>query len=128
MRERRLSFGIITQGVALGWDELPFQGVCLIRQKVRVRPLHDSRDQRLPERIAGGHGRNDLHGLLGYRVYEGDAARMQTDSTVRVGAFSAVLQISFDGAAHVCQLATNLMVAPCAEVDFEQIVAIRGGE
>ena len=55
---------------------------------------------------------------------EGDAAGMQTDAAVRIGAFGTILQVAPDGAAHVCQLTTDLMVAPRAQVDLEQVIAV----
>lgn len=55
---------------------------------------------------------------------EGDAARMQTDAAVRIGAFGPILQVALDGATHVRQLATYLMVAARAEVDLQQVIAV----
>ena len=55
---------------------------------------------------------------------EGDAARMQTDAAVRIGSFGAILQVALDGAAHVCQLATDLMMAARTEVDLQQVIAV----
>ena len=55
---------------------------------------------------------------------EGDAARMQTDAAVRIGAFGTILQVALDRAAHVCQLATDLMMATRTEVDLQQVIAV----
>lgn len=55
---------------------------------------------------------------------EGDAAGMQTDAAVRIGAFGAILQVALDRATHVRQLATYLMVATRAEVDLQQVIAV----
>ena len=59
---------------------------------------------------------------------EGDATRMQTDAAVRIGAFGTILQVALDRATHVCQLATDLMMATRTEVDLQQVIAVRGGQ
>lgn len=55
---------------------------------------------------------------------EGDAAGMQTDAAVRIGAFGTILQVALDRATHVCQLAADLMVASRTEVDLQQVIAV----
>ena len=55
---------------------------------------------------------------------EGDAAGMQTDAAVRIGAFGTILQVALDRTTHVCQLATDLMMATRTEVDLQQVIAV----
>ena len=59
-----------------------------------------------------------------HRMFEFNVARVQTNGTIRIGTRSSILQVSLYHAMHGSQLTTNLMVAPCVEVDFEQSITV----
>ena len=59
---------------------------------------------------------------------EAHAAGMQADTAVGIGAGKAILQVALDGAAHLGQLATDLMVAARLQVHLQQAVVVRTGD
>ena len=68
-----------------------------------------------------GHG---AHEGVRDRVLELDAAGMETDAPVGVGAWRAVFQVALDGAADGGQLTADLVVASRVEADGQQGVAV----
>ena len=50
----------------------------------------------------------------------------QAYAAVGVGAFGPVLEVPFDGAAHVGELAADLVVAPGVKLHFQEEVAVCG--
>ncbi len=55
---------------------------------------------------------------------EGDAAGVEGNSSVRVGARGAVFEVALDGAAEACELAADLVVAAGEELHFDEPVAV----
>ena len=53
---------------------------------------------------------------------------MQTNGCIRIASRITVFQIAFNGASDMGQLATDLMVAACHEVDFKKGVVVGVGE
>ena len=49
---------------------------------------------------------------------------MQADASVRIAAGSAIFEVASYGASHLCQLASNLMMAACAEMHLKEIIAV----
>ena len=58
-------------------------------------------------------------------MLEGDFVRMEAYRGVGVRARIAVFQVTFDGAADVGELATDLMVAASKQIYFKKIVIVR---
>ena len=52
---------------------------------------------------------------------------MQTDAAVWITARSAILQVALNGASHLCQLASYLMMATCMQLYFQKEIAFAGG-
>ncbi len=55
---------------------------------------------------------------------EGDAAGVEGDSAVGVGAGGAVFEVTLDGAAEARELAADLVVTAGEEFDFDEPVAV----
>ena len=68
----------------------------------------------------GGH----IHLGLFDGVDELYPAGKEGDAAVRVGALGAVLEVSLDGAAHVGELAADLVMAAGEELHFHEVVAL----
>ena len=66
------------------------------------------------------------HRHLGFqrRMLKGDFVGMQADRGIRVGTRVAVFQVTFDWAADVRQLATNLMMSAGKQFYFKKIVIV----
>ena len=60
------------------------------------------------------------------RMFERDEAGVEGDGAVVVAARSAIFEVALDGASDVGQLAANLMMTACMEVDIEEVVATVG--
>ena len=75
--------------------------------------------------IALGHGGRHVYLLLGYGVDETHTAGMQANAPVGVAARRTVLQVSLNRAAHLGQLAADLMVAAGFEVYFQKEITFR---
>ena len=82
----------------------------------------------LPQFIIFGNRSSDLNQLFGYRMNKFNVSGMQTNAAIRIGARKAVFQIAFDGASHFGQLATDLMMTTCFEMNLKQIIAIGVGD
>ena len=65
-----------------------------------------------------GVGGYYVDGALGDGVGEGDFAGVQADAGVGITSAVAVFQVAFDGSQRGGELAANLVVATCVEVDF----------
>jgi hypothetical protein len=59
---------------------------------------------------------------------ERDLAGVKTDSAVGIAAGSSVFEVAFDGTAYGCQLTTNLVMATCFQLYFNQVVPLAMGE
>lgn len=59
-----------------------------------------------------------VDGSLGDGVGEGDFAGVQADAGVGIASAVAVFQVALDGSQGGGELAANLVVATCVEVDF----------
>ena len=55
---------------------------------------------------------------------EGDAAGVEGDAAVGVGARSAIFEIAFDGTADGRELAADLVVTAGQQLDFDQMVTV----
>lgn len=72
----------------------------------------------------GWDGGFDGEGLLFHGVREGDAAGVEGDAAVGVGAWGAVFEVAFYRAAEVGELAADLVVAAGKEFDLDEPVAV----
>ena len=59
-----------------------------------------------------------MDGVLGDGVSECDFAGVQADAGVGIASAVAVFQVAFDGSQRGGELAADLVVATCMEVDF----------
>ena len=59
-----------------------------------------------------------MDGGLGDGVSEGDFSGVQADAGVGIASAVAVFQVAFDGSQRGGELAADLVVATCVEVDF----------
>lgn len=59
-----------------------------------------------------------MDGVLGDGVGEGDFACVQADAGVGIASAVAVFQVALDGSQGGGELAADLVVATCVEVDF----------
>ena len=50
---------------------------------------------------------------------------MQTDTSIGIRTWGTILQITFDRASHLCQLATNLMMTSRLQINFQQMIVLR---
>ena len=50
----------------------------------------------------------------------------ETDPAVRIGTLGSVFKVSFDGTAHVGELAANLVMTAGVQFDFQQVITLRG--
>lgn len=57
-------------------------------------------------------------------MHECDAAGMQTDASVWIRARRAILEVAFDRAAEIGQLAADLMVAAGEKFDFHKPISV----
>ena len=62
--------------------------------------------------------------FLFYGVKESDAMCLKADASVRIGTWGSIFQVALDAAAHMCQLATYLMVPASEEFHLQQMVAV----
>lgn len=65
-----------------------------------------------------GVGGYYVDGGLGDGVGEGDFAGVQADAGVGIASAVAVFQVAFDGSQGCGELAADLVVATCVEMDF----------
>ena len=49
---------------------------------------------------------------------------IQRDAAIRIRTLGAILQVALDRTAHLCQLATNLMMTSCLQIHFQQIIIV----
>lgn len=59
-----------------------------------------------------------MDGVLGDGVGEGDFSGVQADAGVGIASAVAVFQVALDGSQGGGELAADLVVATCVEVDF----------
>ena len=71
------------------------------------------------------HRSIEFYQFFGYRMNKTYIPGMQTDTSIRIGTWRTILQITFNRASHLCQLATNLMMTSGLKVDLKQEVIIR---
>ena len=68
------------------------------------------------------HRSIEFYQFFGYRMNKTYMPGMQTDTSIRIGTWRTILQITFNRASHLCQLATNLMMTSGLKVDLKQEV------
>ena len=69
--------------------------------------------------------RDDVHLLLPDRVHKFDLVRVQTYSSVGIGAGCAVFQVAFDASSDPRQLAADLVVTPGEQLNLDQGISVR---
>ena len=72
-------------------------------------------------------GGSDSDGFMPHRMVKHNLISMERDAAIGVGAWGSILEISFDGAAHVGKLAPDLVMTTRVELNFEQMIAALGG-
>ena len=78
----------------------------------------------MPQQIVGQR-RCELNEFLRDRVHKRYVMGQQINVATRIAACRTILQIAFDGAAHLGQLTPNLVVSACEQVDFQQMIVLR---
>jgi len=71
-----------------------------------------------------GRGGDEFNGCLFDWVRKGEAAGVQADSGIGIGAWGAIFEVAFDGAANGRQLGANLVVPSRKKFDFNKVIPI----
>ena len=49
---------------------------------------------------------------------------LEADAAIRIASLRSILQVALDRTAHLCQLATYLMMTSCLQIHFQQIIIV----